>query len=132
MKRKVTLPIVLVVAAMAVPSLAAADQGGPLDRAEDRLDRIESRIDERRDFGPLDRIEDRIDRRESWRDRRNVKGDVAPCAGEGRACRIKRLDRIEDRIDRRESRIDERYDFGPLDRIEDRIDRRESRRDRLR
>lgn len=45
------------------------------DRVEDRLDRRESRIDERRDWSRRDVREDRRDRRESRRDERV---DVCP------------------------------------------------------
>ncbi len=58
--------------AVAIPvSASAANNGGPLDRLEDRLDRIESRRDERVDHGRRDVIEDRVDRWESRRDRAN-------------------------------------------------------------
>ena len=53
-------------------SASAANQGGFFDRVEDRLDRIESRRDERVDHGPRDVVEDRIDRWESRRDRANL------------------------------------------------------------
>lgn len=65
------LPLTLAAAAVlaAGPSLAAHNSGGPIDRFEDRLDRLESIIDEAVDHGPLDVLEDRWDRRESRRDR---------------------------------------------------------------
>ena len=61
---------------------------GPLDRIEDRLDRWESRIDERHDFGRRDVIEDRLDRLESRADRAGFE-------------RPGRIDRIERRSIRR-------------------------------
>ncbi len=45
------------------------------DRVENRLDRIESRRDERVDHGPRDVIEDRIDR---WEDRRDYADKPVP------------------------------------------------------
>ncbi len=63
------------VAAVTVPLTtvsASADGHVNLDRIEDRIDRIESRRDERVDLGPRDVIEDRVDRIESVLDRAGV------------------------------------------------------------
>ena len=51
---------------------AAADSHVNLDRVEDRIDRRESRRDERVDLGPRDVIEDRVDRLESVLDRNGI------------------------------------------------------------
>ena len=51
---------------------ASADGHINLDRIEDRIDRRESRRDERVDLGPRDVIEDRIDRAESVLDRAGI------------------------------------------------------------
>lgn len=64
------------VGCVSAPGPAYAAGGWRLDPArcpdlvEDRLDRRESRRDERYDFGPRDRAEDARDRRESRRDER--------------------------------------------------------------
>ena len=63
---------------------AGIASAGPLDRLEDRADRIESRIDERYDRGPLDVVEDRVDRIESVLDRNGIE-------------RTPRIDRVERR-----------------------------------
>lgn len=64
--------LVITAFALAVP-MGAQAQNRPwlYDRVEDRLDRIESRRDERVDLGRRDVIEDRIDRWESRRDEAN-------------------------------------------------------------
>lgn len=61
-------------AAVAATTLPVAAEAGPRhrwDRIEDRIDRRESRIDERVDLGRRDVIEDRIDR---WEDRLDYRG----------------------------------------------------------
>ncbi|WP_159808189.1 hypothetical protein [Litoreibacter roseus] len=75
--------------AMTLPALspAFADNGGPLDRLEDRADRRENRIDRAVDNGPLDRLEDRVDRREDRRDRLGIKGSRAVDRHERRSIR---------------------------------------------
>ncbi|MEJ6403032.1 hypothetical protein [Yoonia sp. 2307UL14-13] len=70
MKNVILLACVTSIGLTAAPAMAEPKRN--LDRVEDRIDRIESRRDERVDRGPLDRIEDRIDRRESVLDRAGV------------------------------------------------------------
>ena len=67
--------VLLLACAMSVGLTAAPAMAEPkrnLDRIEDRIDRVESRRDERVDRGPLDVIEDRVDRRESVLDRAGI------------------------------------------------------------
>ena len=61
----------------AVPASAKPEHPIVRDRVEDRLDRIENRIDHRHTWGVRDRVEDRIDRREDRFDRRHDGGFTA-------------------------------------------------------
>ena len=68
-----TMIVLVLTTTLVVPAkVASADSHINLDRVEDRIDRRESRRDERVDLGPLDVIEDRIDRLESVADRNGV------------------------------------------------------------
>ncbi|EBA12015.1 hypothetical protein [Roseobacter sp. CCS2] len=73
MKRSITMLALATVIALPATTLpAVADSHINLDRVEDRIDRRESRRDERVDLGRRDVIEDRIDRVESVLDRRGI------------------------------------------------------------
>ncbi|MEL6682586.1 MAG: hypothetical protein AAFQ09_08060 [Pseudomonadota bacterium] len=68
-----TMIVLMLAGTLAAPAtIATADSHITLDRAEDRIDRRESRRDERVDLGPRDVIEDRIDRAESVLDRNGI------------------------------------------------------------
>ncbi len=69
-----TLTMIGVLAAAAIPTGAEAGPAERLDRIEDRIDRRENRIDRQTDNGPLDRVEDVVDRREDRRDRLGIDG----------------------------------------------------------
>ena len=69
------MKVIVLAAIVAMPALAApamAEDHPNLDRLEDRIDRRESRRDERVDLGPRDVIEDQVDRMESVLDRNGV------------------------------------------------------------
>lgn len=67
MKRVMIMVAVFTVTTLPVPALA--NEHVNLDRFEDRIDRLESRRDERVDHGARDVFEDRVDRWESRLDR---------------------------------------------------------------
>ncbi|MEL6841322.1 MAG: hypothetical protein AAFP85_18715 [Pseudomonadota bacterium] len=68
-----TLVILALTTTLSVPaSTVSADSHINLDRVEDRIDRRESRRDERVDLGRRDVIEDRVDRAESVLDRNGI------------------------------------------------------------
>ena len=69
---KATTVLFCTAAIIALPVTAFADGHRNFDRIEDRIDRIESRRDERVDLGPRDVIEDRVDRLESRLDRAGI------------------------------------------------------------
>lgn len=77
--------LIAALAFTAAPAFAADD--GLLDRLENRIDRIESRRDERVDLSRADVIEDRIDRFEDFTDRRDLTGPRAERRLERRAVR---------------------------------------------
>ncbi len=73
MKRSTTMLALATIIAIPVMTVSAsADSHINLDRVEDRIDRRESRRDERVDIGPRDVIEDRVDRVESVLDRNGI------------------------------------------------------------
>ena len=73
MKHSTTMLVLVTTIAIPFTALpAAADSHINLDRVEDRIDRRESRRDERVDIGPRDVIEDRVDRVESVLDRNGI------------------------------------------------------------
>ena len=72
---KKTIIVLACTTSLALPLTVApalAEGHIDLDRIEDRIDRRESRRDERVDRGKLDVIEDRIDRFESVLDRNGI------------------------------------------------------------
>ncbi len=69
---KTTTVLLCAAVTIALPATTFADGHRNLDRIEDRIDRIESRRDERVDLGPRDVIEDRIDRAENVLDRAGI------------------------------------------------------------
>ncbi len=73
MKRPLILLALATTVALPLTAVSAfADNRVDLDRVEDRIDRRESRRDERVDLGRRDVVEDRIDRVESVLDRNGI------------------------------------------------------------
>lgn len=69
---KTTIAILAVTTMSLSAAPAFADGHVNWDRVEDRVDRVESRRDERVDYGRRDVIEDHVDRAESVLDRNGI------------------------------------------------------------